>query len=420
MQHHHHHQHEMDPVGEDFQEEELEGGNPPHWLTQPRTHKLGPIELSILERLEVGLTSGVGEESQGDEESNQNNQNRTEGENRQNNTQSENQDKEAKNNEFQDLSFTGDKEILHIEGWMKESGIVNRYIFEIVFKLILGVVGFIIVMGPIQLTPESILKGLKSHHKKQPKVTFVKNKHIIKIDEAPEERHIERWWIICSLALAFCLIHILKSLYFLIFRRRRISRSLDLDKTSDVITGEGNSNDTDLSTAESSNEAPTEDSTAREEVQVPNTQQGLSEQMLGRGGDDGSETTQNQASEGQEGVQAEEVLSDLQSFQNELKETSSASLDTINSVLRYEILFNLSYSIYLLSLILYLVKIEDTFEIGGPKPNKIPKSRRYFLILSPFPLLLLSIIICVRKHKEYSYTVKQKKLIENFDKNLIF
>ena len=75
----------------------------------------GPVELSIIERLEYGITQ-----------------------------QQEELEKPEinypKSLEMDKLYLTGKKELLHLEGWMKETGIYKRYFFEFLFKIALSIV----------------------------------------------------------------------------------------------------------------------------------------------------------------------------------------------------------------------------------------------------------------------------------------
>ena len=107
------------------------------------------MELSIIERLEYGITQHQEELDKPEI-------------------------KYPKSLEMDKLYLTGKKELLHLEGWMKETGIFKRYLFEFVFKIVFS------------LLAHSAL--VTSSHK--------------------------HWDVVFGLLALCSLLHVLKSLYF--------------------------------------------------------------------------------------------------------------------------------------------------------------------------------------------------------------
>lgn len=280
-----------------------------------RGAKLGPIELSVLERLENGLAQDilqpeVQEQPKEDSEISK--------------------DQNEKNSILENLPLTGDREILHIQGWLKESGVFNRYLAEYVYKFILGIFGIFFVLR-------------KTGEKK---TFFVKkNQDDDGVPEPVEARHIERWWILALITSLFCVIHMVKSFYFLWIRKKKFfeesERSLD-----DMENSHDDSN-------------------------LENREISISQNL-------------------------------------DLETRKTSGLKTINSVLFYEFLFNFCYCYYFIFLAIYFSGIEDTFRALKPGQwwQRRGGIKGVLLVFAPLPLFTLSVHICRKKQEEYSYVVK--------------
>lgn len=136
-------------------------------LTEPEDYnfvhehlsKRGPIELSLIERLEYSISNA-----------------------RQADEPSENKDY-GPSLELDNSYLTGRRELLHLEGWLKESGIYRRYLFEFLSKIIISIIAFYSII-------------------------YSKNKH---------------WEYLSGYFCAVCLLHISKSLYFIKKSSQKVS-----------------------------------------------------------------------------------------------------------------------------------------------------------------------------------------------------
>ena len=160
-----------------------------------RTHHLGPIELSLLDRLERGLAEDYMQQNQlgieNDEERG-----------------IEESTEERKVTTFlENFRYSGDKEILHLEGWMNENGLYNRYLADYIVKIVVGLYGF------FYLTRSS----------EKDKVTTAA-KEGTDMKQTVYKRHFERWSGIPVILSFYCFLHIFKSLYFLL-RKSKVYKS---------------------------------------------------------------------------------------------------------------------------------------------------------------------------------------------------